>query len=316
MMQNPIFRAHTRRNFLGMATAALASTRIPSLRAAPRERLESTGIQLAWLTPDLETNFDGTLGALAAMGYTQVELLGGFGRSPRQLLASLKSAGLRCESALFWLQPEPKLAADITKQIEFAHALGLKYLVCLSPLPPGVAVEDSSAPALTAALDKLTLDDFKREAELFNRIGEQTKKAGIQFAYHNFNVEFRSFNGVLGYDELLRSTDPALVKMEMDIGWLTASGEDPARYLREHPGRFPLVHIKDVANHDPNHLLRLKPIEVGKGIVDWPKVMAAARAAGARIGYVEYEPEPPPFERSLLASARLCLDYLQAQSER
>jgi sugar phosphate isomerase/epimerase len=294
----------SRRRFLVATGAAAMVTSASSLAATSGAKPAATGTQLDWLSPELNKDFDGTLHTLARFGYQYVELVGDFGRSPRQLLNSFNAAGLRCESRLFDLQPgKDGLDADLARQIDFAHALGLKYLVGMMPAPMGVK-------RYSAEVNKLTLDDFKRIAELFNTIGAQTKKSGLQFAYHNFNYEFRSIDGVMGYDELLRLTDPELVKMELDCGWMKAGGQEPAKYLREHPGRFPLLHVKDVKDHDSNTVFRLEPVEVGYGIMDWAKVFAAARASGVRIGYVEYEPLPP-LARPLLESAKLCIDYMR-----
>ena len=319
MTHDPPARAFTRRRFLAATSGAMAAMSLPALGASSRTMLAATGVQLGWLTPELEKDFDGTLHKLAAIGYQDVELLGNFGRSTRRLLDSFNAAGLRCQSNLFPLEPgKPGLDAEISKQIDFAHALGLRYLVCMVPVPMGLPIDnpwDTDPKLLAAALDKLTLDDFKRQAALFNSIGARAKKAGLQFAYHNFNYEFRRIDGVLGYDQLLRSTDPDLVYMEMDCGWLASSGQDPARYLRKYPGRFPVLHVKDVNHHDPNTVFRLEPIEVGRGIVDWQQVLAAAAASGVKIGYVEYEP-PAPLKRPLLESAKNCLDYLHTLAQR
>ena len=308
--------AVTRRRFLAAASAVAATTTLSYAGPATRMKFAVTGVQLGWLSSELARDFDGTLRALASIGYRDVELVGDFGQGPRQLLHSLQAAGLRCVSNIFALRPgQPDLSSEVSKQLELVHALDLKYLVCMIAVPMGIALEDpwTAGPrSIAAAFSRLTLDDIKRMAELLNRLGSQAKKAGIRLAYHNLNYEFRRFDGRLGYDELLLLTDPELVCMEMDCGWLASSGEDPVRYLREHPGRFPLIHVKDVRDRDPNTVFRLNPVEVGRGIVDWPRVLTAAQASGVKIGYVEYEPSR--LERPLLESAKICLDYLRAAS--
>src|SRR5215475_3559355 len=100
-----------------------------------------------------------------------------------------------------------------------------------------------------AVIRGLTLDDWKWNAEQFNRVGEQIKKAGLQLGYHNHNFEWRTFTGpngtVTGYDEFLRLTDAQLVKLELDCGWATVAGQDPVSYLNKFPGRYVLLHVKD-----------------------------------------------------------------------
>ena len=89
------------------------------------------------------------------------------------------------------------------------------------------------------------MDDWKWNAEQFNKVGEQVKKEGLQLAYHNHNFEWKSYDGVTGYDEFLRLTDPGLVKLELDCGWATVAGQDPVTYLTKYPKRYSLLHIKD-----------------------------------------------------------------------
>ena len=79
-----------------------------------------------------------------------------------------------------------------------------------------------------AVIRGLTLDDWKWNADKFNKVGEQIKKAGLQRAYHNHNFEWRTYDGLVAYDEFLRRTDPALVKLELDCGWAAVAGKDPA----------------------------------------------------------------------------------------
>ncbi len=307
--------AISRREFLVIAGAAMAATGTGlSLASMPANRLKN-GVTLAWLAGDVMADLQGTLAKLANIGYKQVEAFDGLSQNPNKLRDLIGASGLQCESMLFWRQFESTRSdistdfandAELSRQIEFAHTLGVRYMV-YAYVPFGRGQDKSST---IAATKKLTLDDYKREAEVFNKIGAQTQKAGLSFAYHNHNFEFRDFDGTLGYDELLRSSDPALVKMEMDVGWVVAAGQDPTRYFKQHPGRFCGLHVKDVKVRDPNLEFRLEPVEVGKGIINWRAVLAAAQKAGVRNGYVEYEaPEPPP--RPGLESAKDCYEYLQ-----
>jgi sugar phosphate isomerase/epimerase len=91
-----------------------------------------------------------------------------------------------------------------------------------------------------------TVDDWKKNIDTFNKIGDLCKKSGLTFGYHNHNLEFRKIGEVVPYDLLLKETDPALVSMEMDIGWVVAGGADPVAYLTKYPARYSAVHIKDL----------------------------------------------------------------------
>jgi sugar phosphate isomerase/epimerase len=308
----------TRRRFVAAASASVLSTYSFSkddLSISSGASLRVRGLQLGWLSPDLEKDFDGTLRQIASIGYRDVEVDDTFGRSPQQLLACFDRFGLQCKSRLFSIDLGSKgIQAELAQQIEFAREMDLEYLGVIIPfpvkLPENLKGKDWRDKALTEVLDRLTLDDFKRLADLLNKIGAQTRAAGIQLAYHNLNTEFRRFDDVVAYDRLLEWTDPELVKMEMDTGWLVAGGGDPARYLRDNPGRFPLLHIKDVKEKDPNVTLRLEPVEVGGGIVTWAPLLVAARSAHVKFAYVEFEPDPP-LARPLLQSAKMCLEYLK-----
>ena len=302
----------SRRSFVHKSAAvAMAGSAVQSWIRAARASAPAipVGLELYTVNAEMTKDLDGTLRQVAAIGYRHVELPGFYGRGVRELRESLNSAGLTCESAMFPVQSEHgerNLIDNLPECIELAKELGLKYIVCPVARVPGYAAPGFN---MDAALGALTLDDFKRNGELFNRIGEQTRKAGIQFAYHNHNYEFRQFNGVTGYDELLRVTDAQLVAMEMDCGWVKAAGQDPVRYLTRYPGRFHLLHIKDLKADSPNTSGKMTSVEVGRGIVDWKSVFKAAQAAGVKATFVEQE---PPFVRPALESAKMSYEYLAA----
>jgi sugar phosphate isomerase/epimerase len=140
-----------------------------------------------------------------------------------------------------------------------------------------------------------------------------SKKAGIQFAYHNHNFEFSPLpdaGGKLPYDFLLESCDPALVKMELDLCWIAAAGKDPLDYFRRYPGRFPLVHVKGLRKVPDTTGEAAVPIEkilptltdVGHDdVIDWKRIFAQSGTAGIKHYFVEHDVPKDPFE-SLKAS--------------
>jgi sugar phosphate isomerase/epimerase len=151
-------------------------------------------------------------------------------------------------------------------------------------------------------------DIWKRASEKFNKCGEQTRKAGIQFAYHNHWFEFLPTNGKLPYDELLKECDANLVKMEMDLCWITVAGSDTLKYFNEYPGRFPLVHVKDVktlpkvtTGGAQNFGDTVDLTEVGSGIIDWKRIFAQSDKAGIKHYIVEHDHPKQPME-SIMAS--------------
>jgi sugar phosphate isomerase/epimerase len=145
-----------------------------------------------------------------------------------------------------------------------------------------------------------------------NAIGEQCKKVGLQFAYHSLNLEFRTLEGVVPYDDLLRRTDPNLVQLEIDCYWLTRAGKDPVEYFKKYPGRIPLLHIKDLK---PGLAATTEPdagpgpfIEVGRGRIDWKRLFAAAPQGGVKHYYVEQD----FCDRPVLESLKISYDYLMS----
>jgi sugar phosphate isomerase/epimerase len=167
-----------------------------------------------------------------------------------------------------------------------------------------------------AILQRLTLDDWKWNAEQFNKVGEQIRKAGLQLGYHNHNFEFRSYGSTTGYDEFIRLTDPDLVKLELDCGWMTVAGLDPVAYLTKYPERYRLLHIKDFRKgFTPTTKLGDQgqnapvPTELGRGAIDYRRILDAASKGQIRALFVEQE--PPFTEMPALEAIKLDYDYLK-----
>jgi sugar phosphate isomerase/epimerase len=310
----------TRRHFIErIGIGALGSLAGAAIGAAASKHPVPLGIQLYLVRDALEKDFDGTLRALAAIGYRHVELPSFFGRSARQLKESFAAAGLHCRSSHVppspFLPGDPSLGTDLPKVIEFCAELGLEYIV--SPIPrvgPELAQQLEAAKfdfeKVQRVFAQLTLDDWKRYADFLNETGATVRRAGLKLAHHTHNLEFRDFDGRTGFDVLLKSTDPALVSIELDCGWVAAAGRDPVPLLEAHAARIPLLHLKDLTSrYVPNTLLQMESIECGRGTVKWPRLLAAAQAAGVRCAYIEQE---PPFSRPTVESARISLEYLRA----
>jgi sugar phosphate isomerase/epimerase len=243
------------------------------------------GIQLYTVREMLPKDFQGTLRTLHDDGFREVEAAGYFGRTVAQFKQAVDVAGLRCVSAH---HPLADLLAKEDELIQYAHDLGLSYLICSWP-----RAKDPSA-------QELTLDDWKWDFEQFNKLGEKTKAAGIQFGYHNHNREFKKLDGVLIYDELLRLTEPKLVTMEMDCGWVVAGGYSPAEYLKKYPERYSLLHVKDMtAGANPHST------ELGHGTIDYAPIFAAAK----NVKHYFYEQEE--FDMPEAEAIKVSAEYLQ-----
>ena len=296
----------TRRAFLQRSSLALAAmTSLDALAANPaKPRLgplnKPVGLQLWTLRDEVAKDLPATLKAVSAIGYGEVEFAGIPKATAAQVQAMLADNGLAAPSMHCGMADAQK---DLQQRIDYAQAIGARYLVISFPSTADERFKDGNA--LAAGM---TLDDWKWNAEQLNRIGELTRKAGIACGYHNHNMEFRSYDGVVAYDELLRLTDAGLVTMELDIAWVVAAGADPLRMLTRHADRISLLHIKDVRKGTKTVLDRVEPqtTEIGNGRVDWPKLFAAMDPQRIRHYFVEQE----NFERAPLESVKLSFDYL------
>lgn len=262
-----------RREFLGTASAvALGALLPPACRSARGAKIDKIGIQLYTVRDQMKTDFEGTLARIAQIGYKEVEFAGYFDRAPTDVRAILDRNGLMAP-ATHMMAPN----VDAWKKaLDTAKAVGHQYVVA-----PWIPEEK-----------RKTLDDWKRIADEFNRVGQLAKDTGIQFAYHNHDFEFvPRIEGRIPFDVLLENTDPKLVQLEIDLYWITKGGEDPLGYFSRWPGRVPLVHVKDSMGA-PEH----KMVDVGQGKIEWKRIFAKRDQAGIKHFFVEHDQPPQPFE--------------------
>ncbi|MGA8271588.1 MAG: sugar phosphate isomerase/epimerase [Candidatus Sulfotelmatobacter sp.] len=261
------------------------------------------GLQLYSVRNILPKDYEGTLKQLSALGYREVEAAGFFGHSPAQVKQAMDHAGLNCLSAHY---PLSQLLPAVDETIQFGKDLGLKYIVCAAPM-----LKDASRvkqPDSRAARDSMTLDDWHWNADQFNRIGEKVNSAGMRFAYHNHTPEFRSENGVVFYDELLKITDPAKVTMELDCGWAVVAGQNPAELLSRYPTRFSMLHVKDF-KMGPGVTAAAPPpsTELGHGTIDYRPIFEAAKKTHIQHAFVEQE----EFDMSPMDALKIDADYMR-----
>ncbi len=182
----------------------------------------------------------------------------------------------------------------------------------IAPFPPDMklrAGEDYKA-MIPRGFAEAGADHWKRTAAMLNARGAALKPLGITLGYHNHNIEFAPVGDSTGWDILMRETDPGLVFIEADVGWVAAAGLDPVRFLRRHGGRVRWLHVKDLKPEAAaNFALSMSPCEVGSGKQDWARILPAARAAGVQHFFVEQE---PPFAMPRIAAAAKSFAYLDA----
>jgi len=278
-----------RRTFIGssIATTLLASNPTWASKTArggaeASRKLDRIGVQLYTVRDMMKSDLDGTLAKVAAVGYNEVEFAGYFDHQPKDIRATL--------DRLHLTSPSEHVSYEVVQNkwsetLDAAHVVGHNFIVC-----PSI---DESQRKLTAG--------YKKAAEVFNRAGEASRKAGIQLAYHNHVYEFEPLTdggGKRGYDILLSETDPKLVKMEMDLCWITLGGQDPLTYFDRYPGRFPLVHVKDWSK-GPDGKMGEKDghmEDVGSGAIDWKRLFAQSKKAGIEHYFVENDEPTSPIE--------------------
>ncbi len=264
-----------RRSFLQHAGAfASASLVLPASQQKPRFKM---GLQLYTMRAAMARDVDGTLKRVSAIGYEEVETygfdpdrLGFYGLDAKTFAQRLRANNLTTPSGHYDLNRFVSSSVDDLKRyvdrcIQGAQALGQTYITwpLLDP-------------------DSRTLDKIKVAADRLNVAGAQIKKAGLQLAYHNHDFEFVEQNGQIGYDIILGNTDPALVKLQMDLYWIAHGSKlAPHEWFKRQPGRFVMWHVKDMHKKSRDYT------ELGNGSIDFTRIWPHASLAGLKHFFVE-----------------------------
>jgi sugar phosphate isomerase/epimerase len=295
----------TRRTFLSRGAATVAGTAIassltPILWAEPL--VTYPGIQLYTVDKELKADVNGTLATIRTIGYKEVEGAGFADLTAKQFKTALDTAGLKCNSTHFFNFGD----GDPGPIFEQANTLGVRYVVSSFIGKYGHNSSGGDAGA----------DEYKAMAEFFNQLGASAKKAGLQLAYHNHNTEFKDLGrGKVGYDILIESTDPNLLKLELDCGWISAAGYNPVDYLKRYPNRYRMVHIKDfIKPSRPSTSLDQSEVPqgtvLGTGYIKYEPILTTAKAAGVEHFFVEQE--PPFISTTAIEAAKKDYQYLEA----
>jgi sugar phosphate isomerase/epimerase len=282
-----------RRTFL--QTSGLATLASLAAQAAPNAK--SVGLQLYTLRDDIgKMGIEKVLAEVARLGYKKVESFSYgngkiFGKTPAEYRKLLADNGLTAPSGHYMTGRSKAMKMDgLTnnwqKVVDDAATMGQQFMVIAFLMP------DERKPA-----------DYQQLYGLLNEGGETVRKAGMQLCYHNHDFEFtEKVDGQKPYDLLLKNTNPALVKMEVDLYWMTKAGESPEAYFKAHPGRFPLWHVKDMANTPQKEFA-----EVGTGTVDFAAIFKHAKQAGLKHYFVEQDVcKRPPLE-----AIKISIDNIQ-----
>lgn len=304
-----------RRDFLRGTAAAIAGglmgSSLNALGSSDQEKkkLKRLGVQLFSIPKITEKDFAGTMQMIAQIGYKEIEFFGPypfsaaddkmrwesvapslgfsgsgfFGLTVQQARKILDDNGLSAPSMHTAMAT---LHDAMGEMAEAAHILGTQYVV------------------LPSAPTQPDLDGYKSLADDFNKIGEEAHKRGIRFAYHNHGNGLKPINGTIPFDLILERTDPRYVFFQMDIYWMTAGGIDVSEYLDKYPGRFRLMHIKDMTKNvrfsgdggDSQQWIDLFPYlaNAGSGVLDLKKILSHATKSGVEHFIVERDLAPDP----------------------
>jgi sugar phosphate isomerase/epimerase len=264
-----------RRAFLasiGLAATASQLGCAPTLARAGAggRRLRRVGIQLYSLRTDARNDLERTLADIAAIGYKDVELLGSmnnFGMPPARLREVLDRNGLSAPST----HVGGNALNDLDRQLDEAQTLGHQYLIVASLPLQG----------------QRTVDDYRQWADKLNEAGRRARDRNVWIGFHNHGNDMTPINGVIPYDVLMDRTDPSITRHQLDTGNTAMGGKDPQEYMRRYGSRYWSFHIKDVAG-----IGATSDTELGKGFIDFRKLMASIDNIDQKHLFVEQETYP------------------------
>jgi len=261
------------------------------------------GLQLFSIHEDMTKDPVGTLQAVKAMGYQDFEIYGFddqkvtyYGIDAAEFKQILDDMDLSVTSghygfASYLSKPADDLNRFVDQCIKGAQALKSPYITW-----PWIAPEQR------------TMDNFKLMSEKLNVIGEQVNAAGLGFAYHNHGFEFEEHDGQIGYDVILKDTDPALVKLQIDMYWVMHSSKfTPKEWIEKQPGRFVMWHIKDMDKVSRDYT------ELGNGSIDYVEHLPDPVKSGLEYYYIE---QGGNYTHSAMKSAATSAAYFKANLQK
>jgi sugar phosphate isomerase/epimerase len=273
----------SRRKFVknSVLTVAGVSLFSKNLLASPKNKT-ITGIQLYSIRDDMKTAPSETLKKLADMGYRYVEHANYvdrkfYGYGAKEFKKLLDDLGLKMKSghtvmgAKAWDATKNEFTDAWNYTVEDAAVVGQEFVI---------------SPWLDESYRK-DVDGLKRFLAVFNKSGELCKKSGMKFGYHNHDFEFNTMiGGVRLYDIILKETDPALVIQQMDIGNMYGAGGRALELLKEYPGRFPSLHVKDEIKSEKGSMGGYESTILGTGVIPVKEVLELAEKIGGTSHFI------------------------------
>lgn len=280
----------SRKDFLklsaGIAGSMAFSPVLNNLFQDEPRKLKTFGLQLYSIRDIFEKDPKEALKLIAGFGYKQLE---GYERAPG-IFWGMKNTEFKKyvdDLGMSFISTHCEIDSGFEKKADEAAAIGMKYLIYNWPF--------SQQP----------MDEYRKKAEAFNKCGEICRKAGIGFAYHNYQSSFQLVDGVYPHDVLMKETDSTLVHHQMDIYWVVAAGANPEEWLKKYPGRFRLCHIKDRVK---GSIKEEDTCDLGTGSIDFPSILKTARKNGMQYYIAEQEHYP---NSTQLKSAEANAEYMR-----
>lgn len=250
--------------FVGCAASPAENDSAKPVAVPLGQPLTSVGAQLYTVREALSVDPEGTLSAIATLGYREVEFAGYFSLAPAAWKELLDRYGLTAPAAHFHLE-----VFQDTFEATLQNAVTLGHQTLVMPFTPH---------------EFRTPDGYRQMAEILNNAGQLAAPSGVQVAFHNHDFDFQLIPGEanLGYDILAAELDPTLVSFELDTYWIEIAGHSSVDYFQRYAGRYRLCHLKDTT---PGLAME----DVGYGTLDWPAIIDAARTAGVQHFIVEHD---------------------------
>lgn len=258
-------KSMSRRQMLKRCASLTSLMLLPSaIPAFATDNTKKVGLQLYTVRHLMQQSVRDTLQLIAGIGYLEVEFAGYFDMPTATIRSILDTHGLTAPSAHVPLQ---QLRNSLSTVIKDAITMGHQYIVL-----PWLSQEDRGN----------SIENYKQLAAELNIMAKPIQDAGLQLCYHHHDFELTPLQGQLPYDVLLDETDPRLVQMELDVFWAIKAGANPLQLFNRYPGRFPLLHIKDMTPAGDM-------ADVGTGIIDFSAILAKSSLAGVQHRFVEHD---------------------------
>ncbi len=272
-----------RRDFLKISVAGAAGAMVLGPVACtsavtPDRKSFGVGLQLYTIRDAMAADVVGSLQKVSDMGYKNLELAGYsngkfYGYEPAEFKKIVEDKGMQVISSHTQVEAAGITMENARKMADDHAALGVKYCV-----QPWINDEDRN------------IESYKQMIADWNQVAAVMKEVGIQFGYHNHNFEFANLDGVVPYyDIFMPEMDKNLITMELDLYWATKAGQNPVEMFDKYPGRFQLLHFKDMAKQTDPYFEVVKDdiTSVGAGLIDFNKIYAAREKAGMKYFFVE-----------------------------